>query len=104
MLAISDAIDTINMKPIKDLYKIGGTGRAPFCPGMMLKGILLNNIEGNMSTRKMEYNFRFNLRYRALMGGHTQDHSTAASFINRIGELMDHIFWRYCASAGRRGC
>jgi len=68
------------------------TGRPAYPPKLLLKAILFAYSLGILSSRKIENACRHNIRFMALICGEAPDHSTIATFIQKLGPHVENVF------------
>lgn len=75
---VSKVIDTIDIEPIRKLYKGGGT--SAYHPRLLLKILVYGYLTNVYSSRKLEENVRQNIHFMWLAGMKTPDHHTINRF------------------------
>ena len=75
---VSRVIDTIDIEPIRKLYKGGGT--SAYHPRLLLKILVYGYLTNVYSSRKLEENVRQNIHFMWLAGMKTPDHHTINRF------------------------
>jgi len=97
------AVDQMDLSRFNDAYRLGGTGRAPYDPSMMVALLLYAYARGNRSSRGIERACLEDVAYKVITSMRTPDHSTIAEFRRRheaeIGELFDEVLG-LCREAG----
>jgi transposase len=85
------------------VYRMGGAGRAPYDPAVMVALLLYSYARGNRSSRGIERACLEDVGSKVIMGLRTPDHSTIAEFRRRheseIAELFDDVLG-LCREAG----
>ena len=64
-------------------YRLGGAGRAPYDPAMMVALLLYAYARGNRSSRGIERACREDVAFKVITGMRAPDHSTVAEFRRR---------------------
>jgi len=84
-------------------YRLGGTGRAPYDPAMLVALLLYAYARGNRSSRQIERACLEDVAYKVICSMRVPDHSTIAEFRRRheaeIAELFDQVLG-LCREAG----
>src|SRR5208282_344451 len=86
-----------------EAYRLGGAGRPPLDPAMMVSLLLYSYARGIRSSRAIERACFEDVAFKVITGMRTPDHSTIAEFRRRhgadIAELFDDVL-ALCAEAG----
>src|SRR5690349_7347413 len=97
------AVDQMDLERFREGYRMGGAGRAPYDPAMLIGLLLYAYARGIRSSRGIERACWENVAYKVIAGMRTPDHSTIAEFRRRheaeISELFDDVLG-LCAEAG----
>jgi len=97
------AVDQMDLDRFSEAYRLGGAGRAPYDPRMMVALLLYSYARGNRSSRGIERACWEDVAFKVITGMRTPDHSTIAEFRRRheieIEELFDDVL-ALCAEAG----
>jgi transposase len=97
------AVDQMDLERFKEGYRLGGAGRAPYDPAMLVALLLYAYARGNRSSRGIERACWEDVAYKVIAGMRTPDHSTIAEFRRRheaeIAELFDDVLG-LCREAG----
>jgi transposase len=97
------AVDRMDLDRFEEAYRLGGAGRAPYDPAMLVALLLYAYARGNRSSRGIERACWEDVAYKVITGMRTPDHSTIAEFRRRheleIGELFDEVLG-LCREAG----
>jgi transposase len=97
------AVEQMDLGRFEEAYRLGGVGRAPYDPAMMVGLLLYAYARGNRSSRGIERACWEDIAYKVIAGMHTPDHSTIAEFRRRheveIAELFDDVLG-LCREAG----
>jgi transposase len=100
---ILGAVDQMDLDRFCERYRLGGAGRAPYDPAMMVALLLYSYARGNRSSRGIERACWEDVACKVIAGMHTPDHSTIAEFRRRheaeIAELFDDVLG-LCREAG----
>jgi len=97
------AVDAMDLTRFTERYRLGGTGRAPYDPAMMVALLLYSYARGNRSSRGIERACWEDVGCKVICAMRTPDHSTIAEFRRRheddIKELFDDVLG-LCREAG----
>lgn len=97
------AVDQMDLDRFREAYRVGGAGRAPFDPAVMVALLLYGYARGIRSSRAIERACHEDVAFKLITGMRTPDHSTVAEFRRRheseIGELFDEVL-ALCREAG----
>jgi transposase len=97
------AVDQMDLARFNAAYRLGGAGRAPYDPAMMVALLVYGYARGNRSSRGIERACWEDVAFKVITGMRTPDHSTIAEFRRRheaeIAELFDDVLG-LCAEAG----
>jgi transposase len=97
------AVDQMDLDRFNAAYRLGGAGRAPYDPAMMVALLVYGYARGNRSSRGIERACWEDVAFKVITGMRTPDHSTIAEFRRRheaeIAELFDDVLG-LCAEAG----
>jgi transposase len=97
------AVDQMDLSRFEEAYRLGGTGRAPYDPAMMIALLLYAYARGNRSSRGIERACLEDVAYKVITSMRTPDHSTIAEFRRRheveIERLFDDVLG-LCREAG----
>jgi transposase len=92
---ILGAVDQMDLDRFCEDYRLGGAGRAPYDPAMLVALLLYAYARGNRSSRGIERACWEDVAYKVICAMRTPDHSTIAEFRRRheaeIGELFDDV-------------
>jgi transposase len=97
------AVEQMDLERFNEAYRLGGAGRAPYDPAMLVALLLYAYARGNRSSRGIERACWEDVAYKVIANMHTPDHSTIAEFRRRheieISELFDDVLG-LCKEAG----
>jgi transposase len=97
------AVDQMDLERFEEGYRLGGAGRAPYDPAMLIGLLLYAYARGNRSSRGIERACWEDVAFKVIAGMRTPDHSTIAELRRRheaeISELFDDVLG-LCAEAG----
>ena len=97
------AVDQMDLGRFREAYRLGGAGRAPYDPAMLVALLFYAYARGNRSSRGIERACWEDVAFKVITGMRTPDHSTIAEFRRRheaeIGELFDDVLG-LCREAG----
>jgi len=101
--SVLGAVDVMDLSRFDRSYRLGGAGRPPFDPAMMVSLLLYSYARGVRSSRAIERACFEDVAFKVITGMRTPDHSTIAEFRRRheadIAELFDDVL-ALCAEAG----
>jgi transposase len=97
------AVEQMDLSRFRDAYRLGGAGRAPLDPAMMVALLLYSYARGTRSSRAIERACLEDVASKVICGMRCPDHSTVAEFRRRhqieIEQLFDDVLG-LCAEAG----
>jgi transposase len=97
------AVDQMDLDGFREGYRLGGAGRAPYDPAMMVALLLYAYARGKRSSRLIEQACWEDVAYKVITSMRVPDHSTIAEFRRRheseIAELFDQVLG-LCKEAG----
>ena len=97
------AVDQMDLDRFREGYRLGGSGRAPYDPAMLVALLLYAYARGNRSSRRIERACLEDVAYKVITSMRVPDHSTIAEFRRRheaeIAELFDQVLG-LCREAG----
>ena len=97
------AVERMDLRRFEEAYRLGGAGRAPYDPAMLVALLLYAYARGNRSSRGIERACWEDVAFKVITGMRTPDHSTIAEFRRRheteIAELFDEVLG-LCREAG----
>jgi transposase len=97
------AVDQMDLGRFREGYRLGGSGRAPYDPAMLVALLLYAYARGNRSSRQIERACWEDVAYKVICSMRVPDHSTIAEFRRRheteIAELFDDVLG-LCREAG----
>lgn len=97
------AVDQMDLDRFRAGYRLGGAGRAPYDPAMLVALLLYAYARGNRSSRGIERACWEDVAYKVITSLRTPDHSTIAEFRRRheqeIAGLFDDVLG-LCREAG----
>jgi transposase len=101
--AILDAVEELDLEPLRARYRADGWGAAAYDPAMMTALLLYAYATGERSSRGIERRCRREIGYRVISGGAAPDHATIARFRAEHATALAGLFGevlRLCARAG----
>lgn len=97
------AVEQMDLSRFTKSYRLGGAGRSPLDPGMMVALLMYSYARGNRSSRGIERACWEDVAVKVITGMRTPDHSTIADFRRRheadIAALFDDVLG-LCREAG----
>lgn len=100
---VLDAVDEVDLGPLRARYRADGWGAAAYDPAMMTALLLYAYATGERSSRGIERRCRRDVAYRVITAGATPDHATIARFRADHEAALAGLFGevlRLCAAAG----
>ena len=89
---VNEMIEQIEMKPLKEQYKGGGT--SAYDPKMMLKVIIYAYTQRSFSSRRIAKELRENVNYMWLSGMNRPDHRTINRFRGKVMKaVIEEVFY-----------
>ncbi len=97
------AVEQMDLSRFAETYRLGGAGRSPLDPAMMVALLLYSYARGNRSSRGIERACHEDVAVKVITGMRAPDHSTIAEFRKRheqeIAGLFDQVLG-LCKEAG----
>jgi transposase len=97
------AVEQMDLDRFREAYRLGGAGRAPYDPAVMVALLMYAYARGTRSSRAIERACWEDVAFKVITGMRTPDHSTIAEFRCRheaeIAELFDGVLG-LCREAG----
>ncbi len=100
---IVEAVAMMDLSKFEAGYKLGGAGKAPFAPQMLLALLIYAYSQGVRSSRAIERLCHRDAGYRFIVGDAIPDHTVIARFRQRHAAEMKEVFLgvlRLCREAG----
>ena len=100
---VLDAVDGLDLAPLRARYRADGRGAAAYDPAMMTAVLLYAYATGERSSRAIERRCRREIPYRVITGTGIPDHTTIARFRADHETALAGLFGdvlRLCARAG----
>ena len=100
---VLDLVATVDTADLHDRYCLGGVGRQPFDPEMLLALLVYAYCVGVRSSREIERRCRADVAFRVIAANHAPDHTTIARFRQELGDVVRRLFadvLELCAAAG----
>lgn len=98
-------VERLDLSGFRARYRLGGEGRRPYDPAMLLTLLLYAYSQGVRSSRKIEAACRADVAYKVICGtyGDTPDHSTICRFRRLFDDEIDAVFVQVLAACDRLG-
>lgn len=100
---VIDVVESLDLSGLEGSYRLGGVGRAPVAPSMLLTLLVWAYSRGLRSSRRIERACHEDVSFRVICGGRVPDHTTVARFRQRhvavAAELFDQVL-EVCVRAG----
>jgi transposase len=100
---VIDVVERVDLSRFHARYRLGGAGRPPYDPEMMLALLFYAYATGVRSSRRIEAACRTDAAFRVIAGGAVPDHSTLAQFVVDHEAAIKDVFFdvlRLCVAAG----
>lgn len=100
-----EVVGRLDLSRLEAAYRLGGVGRRPYDPGMLLALLLYAATQGVRSSRAIERACRSDAAYRVICGtwGETPDHATICRFRRRHQDEIADLFCQVLALAQEMG-
>jgi transposase len=98
-----DAVAAIDTSALHRRARLGGAGRAPYDPDMLLALLIYAYAGGLRSSRKIERRCREDVAFMVISGLAYPDHATIARFRQDHDEAMPQLFAQVLRLCGRAG-
>jgi transposase len=100
---VIEVVGMLDLKAFRGKAKLGGAGRAPIDPAMLLALLIYSYAHGVRSSRQIERLCETDVAYRVICGNQGPDHSVIARFRarheDRFADVFAHVL-TLCAKAG----
>jgi len=103
MWFLIDAVAAMDTSPLHGRAKLGGAGRAPYDPEMLLAVLIYAYAGGLRSSRKIERRCREDVAFMVGSGLCYPDHVTIANFRKHNDAVIEHLFAEVLRLCGRAG-
>jgi transposase len=100
---VIEVVGTLDLKVFRRKAKLGGAGRAPIDPGMLLALLIYAYAHGVRSSRQIERLCETDVAFRVICGNDAPDHTVIARFRARHEDGFADVFAHVlvlCAKAG----
>lgn len=100
---VLDAVEQMDLAPLRAAYRVDGHGRAAFDPAIMVAVLLLGYCHGERSSRRLQRLCGRDVTFRVAARNLVPDHATIARFRTRHETALAGLFsdvLRLCAAAG----
>lgn len=100
---VLDVVDQFDLSVLRERAKLGGVGRAPLDPGMLLALLVYAYAHGQRSSRQIERLCEVDVAFRVICGNEAPDHTTIARFRSVHESAFAGLFTQVlmlCARAG----
>lgn len=100
---VIDVLDQLDVSAFEARARLGGAGRAPYEPRMLLGVLVYGYALGQRSSRQLERLCQVDVGFRVLTGNQVPDHVTLARFRASHEQAMAELFTQVllvCARAG----
>jgi len=98
-----DAVEAMDTSSVHRRAKLGGAGRSPYDPDMLLALLIYAYAGGLRSSRKIERRCREDAAFMVISGLCYPDHATIARFRKDNDEAMTELFTQVLRLCGRAG-
>jgi transposase len=100
---VLDVVASLDLKGFRRKAKLGGAGRAPIDPGMLLALLIYAYGHGQRSSRQIERLCETDVAFRVISGNDAPDHTVIARFRAGNGDRFADVFAQVlviCAASG----
>src|ERR1700761_6553471 len=97
------AVEQMELGRFVEAYRLGGAGRAPYDPAMLVALLLYAYARGNRSSRGIERACWEDVAYKVIASMRAPDHSTIAEFRRRHEIEIAELFERRAGAVSRGG-
>ena len=100
---VLEVVGSLDLRAFRGKAKLGGAGRAPIDPGMLLSLLIYAYAHGVRSSRQIERLCETDVAFRVVCGNDAPDHSVIARFRARNEDRFADVFAQVltlCAKAG----
>lgn len=100
---VIDVVDGMDLSTLQASSRLGGPGRAPFDPRVLLAVLVYGYALGQRSSRQLERLCGQDVAFRVITGNEVPDHTTIARFRAAHEDAMSEVFLHVlalCAQAG----
>jgi transposase len=97
------AVEQMDLSRFNESYRLGGAGRAPYDPQMLVAVLLYAYARGNRSSRGIERACWEDVAFKVITSLRTPDHSTIAEFRRRHETDIAELLTMFSVCVGRRG-
>ncbi len=103
MWFVIELVEGLDLSALEATYRLGGQGRAPVSPRMLLALLVWAYSNGVVSSRRIERACIEDVAFRVICGNKAPDHTTIARFRQRHEKVAAELFVQVlglCAEAG----
>jgi transposase len=100
---VLDVVASLDLRAFRRRAKLGGVGRAPIDPGMLLALLIYAYAHGQRSSRQIERLCETDVAFRVICGNEAPDHTVIARFRARHEDRFADVFAQVlviCAASG----
>ena len=97
------AVEQMDLDRFAEAYRLGGAGRAPYDPAMLVALLLYSYARGNRSSRGIERACWEDVAFKVITGMRTPDHRGSRSSAAATRPRSRSCLMTCWACAGRRG-
>lgn len=100
---VIDTVAALDLRAFRKRAKLGGAGRAPLDPGMLLALLIYAYAHGQRSSRQIERLCETDIAFKVICGNRPPDHTVIARFRARHDAAFAEVFAQVlvmCAKAG----
>jgi transposase len=100
---VIEVVGSLDLRAFRRKARLGGAGRAPIDPGMLLALLIYAYAHGVRSSRQIERLCETDVAFRVVCGNDAPDHTVIARFRARNGDRFAQVFAQVlvlCAKAG----
>lgn len=100
---VIDVVEQLDLSALEASYRLGGQGRAPVSPTMLLTLLMWGYSRGVVSSRAIERACREDVAFRVICANDAPDHTTIARFRQRHEAAAEALFVQVLAMCDRAG-
>jgi transposase len=89
---VRDAVQSLDVDPLPDRYRVSGKGELPYDPRLMLRVLIYAYSTGTFSSRKIALQLQENIAYRVLAENQMPGHRTICRFRQRHLDQFSDLF------------
>ena len=100
---VIDVVESLDLSALEGSYRLGGAGRSPVSPTMLMTLLVWGYSKGTVSSRAIERACREDVAFRVICANCAPDHTTIARFRQRHEKVAEDLFMQVLALCERAG-